>query len=57
MEEKNLNYAPQAERNGLKCEDVSDLRKGPTRTREDCALPQKKLIATSCDIRFFSFLD
>jgi hypothetical protein len=35
---------------------VSDLRKGPTKTRADCALDQKKLIAPSCDIGFPSFL-
>jgi hypothetical protein len=57
MEGKKLNYATQAGRNRLKGKDVSDLRKGPTRTRADCTLSQKKLIAPSCDIRFLSFLD
>jgi hypothetical protein len=57
MEEKKLNYATQAGRNGLKGEDVSDLRKGPTKTRADSALPQKKLIASTCDIRFLSCSD
>jgi hypothetical protein len=57
MEEKKLDFETQAGRNGGKGEDVSDLRKGPTSTRVDCALPQKKLIAPSCNIRFLSFLD
>jgi hypothetical protein len=57
MEEKKLDIETQAGRNGWKGEDVSDLRKGPTRTRADYALHQKKLIAPSCDIRFLSFLD
>jgi hypothetical protein len=56
MEAKSLDFETQAGRNGSKDEKVSDLRKGPTWTREDCALHQKKLIAPSCDIRFPSFL-
>jgi hypothetical protein len=35
---------------------VSELRKGPTRTRADYAFHQKKLIVPSCDIGFQSFL-
>jgi hypothetical protein len=47
MEEIKLDFETQTGRNGLKSEDVSDLRKGPTRTRADCALHQKKLIISS----------
>jgi hypothetical protein len=50
--EENLDFETQGERNGWKSEDVSKLRKGPTRTR----LHQKKLIAPSCVIGFLSFL-
>jgi hypothetical protein len=56
MEQKSLDFEIQAERKGWKGEDVSDLRKGPTRTREDCALHQEKLITPLSDIWFPSFL-
>jgi hypothetical protein len=47
-----LDFETQGERNGWKSEDVSELKKTPTRTK----LNQKKLIALSCHIRFSSFL-
>jgi hypothetical protein len=56
MEQKRLDLETQGERNGLNGEDVSDLRKGPTRTTADCALHQTKFIALSCDIGFPIFL-
>jgi hypothetical protein len=49
--EESLDFETHGERNGLKSEDTSELRKGSTRTR----LHQKKLIAPSCDIGFPSF--
>jgi hypothetical protein len=53
---KKIDFEIQAGRNSWKGEDVLDLRKGPTTTRANCALPWKKLIGPSCDIRFPSFL-
>jgi hypothetical protein len=57
MKEKKNDFETQAGRNGWKGEHVSDLRKGATRTRANCALHQKKLIGPSCEIRFPGFLD
>jgi hypothetical protein len=56
MELESFDFETQVGRNGLKSEDLSDLRKGLTRTRADCALHQKKLIASLCDIGFPSYL-
>jgi hypothetical protein len=56
MAEQSLDFETQGKRNNWKVEDMSELRKGPTRTRADCALHQKKHIAPSWDIGFPSFL-
>jgi hypothetical protein len=50
--EESLDFKTNGERNGRKSEQVSELRKGLTRTR----LHQKKLIAPSCNIGISSFL-
>jgi hypothetical protein len=52
MAQESLDFETQGKRNGLKSEDVSELRKGPTRTK----LHQKKLIAPSCNIGLPSFM-
>jgi hypothetical protein len=51
MAGESLDSGTEGERNGSKSEDVSELRKEPSRSR----LHQKKLIAPLCDIGFPRF--